>query len=1018
MITIDDRNYQSTPVSVLPPVVTTETEFPFHELGWDNFECLCRDIVQAHGFKNVHRYGESGQAQEGIDFTGDSSAGVCTAFQVKRRKELTASELEKVVGGFAKGALVGCTGKFVVCSSKEARDRKLLDKLAELNSRYSFPIELWGAEQLTHLLSNKEYLVRRYFGESWANRYFGTPQESNQSLAPEVAEAFRIGPVEAFGLKPKVEEADRLAQTSSAEAAKAYGVVGDGLRKRFQGHANHFDLLRAKALKAAGNMDASHDALMELAIRNFVEQAEPHLFPGVASELRDLRDEVDEVRQARADAVCFFQQWYEHPDVLEELAQCFDALGTDDEYAPVIAMLLAEAAVTDREFGVVLDRVGCLQRASTQGDRQTHLRINLALADAGFEGLGKELTRQAELSKLPARENAYVLLRAARRSAWEGESAPAEKWYRLAMTLSTGADLDLDVEKALWSLVALGTREHAESVENYRELAETNQLALTIQGSRSYVTINPRTRERSLQYLANQQLPDAHLWTRFRLLESIRSGSLADELESRAFLAQIFDQSGELRAALEQSLLSGDNNRAKDISARLEVWPDYLADTVINPASWVRRSALTALEQIGDLAPVQTARELARVLIEQLCVGEMVQATIQALQAVVIEADKSDLEQLMPVLKQFAPREPNTYKLTDQGVSVVAARLYRFRPALRSEAASVLAEMALSDSNRLAQSMYECGNDLGELVAALERVAERENRDFAGPLSDLGHLNAATRKLWSNRLQFVEQYPLGKRSKYTIGSRFDTTVQFLEEQQSEVVNRYVHKLVAIGSNFHEPCKNRAVALRSAATGVELLSSGRKMALFGLVKPLTDPETRISAKDEDQVSTLHPLSRIRISFGNVADIRAAALHVLAHCAVGLKNRAHVVAMAQRWLGAELEVLQRTGATVLSLPHLSSSDVRFTDLADHPNSWVRQVAIDLPNMRQCPDPVVLDRLASDPDRWVRMRIAYSLTWLRDAAPDAYERIGSLLSCDQSGVVRALTTEGIASANQQED
>ena len=53
----------------------------------------------------------------------------------------------------------------------------------------------------------------------------------------------------------------------------------------------------------------------------------------------------------------------------------------------------------------MLDRADCLQRASTQantrGDRQTYLRINLALADAGSEGLGKELIRQAELSRLP-----------------------------------------------------------------------------------------------------------------------------------------------------------------------------------------------------------------------------------------------------------------------------------------------------------------------------------------------------------------------------------------------------------------------------------------------------------------------------------------------------------------------------------------------------------------------------------------------------------------------------------------
>ena len=403
MAITDDRENQSEPVNVPPPVTTTETEFPFHILGWDQFECLCRDIVQAYGFENVHRYGIQGQSQEGIDFTGDSPAGEFTAFQAKQKKELTASKLEKVVRKFAKGTMAGCTDKFVVCMSREANNRKLLDKLTELKEQYSFSIELWGAEQLTHRLSGKEYLVRRYFGDDWANKHFGIPQGSSHILTPEVSEALRIGPVEAFGFTAKVEEAERLAQTSRVEAADIYGEVANGLREYFPGYANHFDLLRAKSLKATGNADASHDALMELAVCNLVEQAEPQLFPGVASTLGDLHDAVDETRQARAAAVRFFAQWHEHPQSLMDLAQWFDTLGPDDEYAPVIAMFIVEAAVADRKFEVVLDRVERLQHASERCDKsddkqkQTALRIHLAMADAGVDGAGKDLIRQAEL---------------------------------------------------------------------------------------------------------------------------------------------------------------------------------------------------------------------------------------------------------------------------------------------------------------------------------------------------------------------------------------------------------------------------------------------------------------------------------------------------------------------------------------------------------------------------------------------------------------------------------------------
>lgn len=1024
MTITDDRENQGEPISVPPPVTTTETEFPFHKLGWDRFERLCQEIAQADEFKNVDRCGKLGQAQHGVDFTGVSPIGVWTAFQVKRKEKLTAGELETAVRNYAKGKtespVVSRTCVFIVCLSIEANEQKLQEKLAVLNEQCPFPIEIWDAVKLTRvlLLRNQRSLVHRYFGDAWVIKFFGTPR---RRLEPMVSEALRIGPIEAFGLTEKVEEADRLMQTSPEEASEIYGEVAAELRERFPGYANHFDLLRTKSLKDAGKEDASHDALMELAIRNLVEQAEPQLFPGVASALRDLHDDVDETRQARAEAVRFFDDWCERPHVLKYIAQCFDALGPEDEYAPAIAMLFAEAAVADCEFGVVLDRVDCLQRASTQGNRQTYLRINLALADAGADGKGKELIHQAELSELPPQENSYVLLRAARRSMWKDNLTCAKRQYRAALKWASDADLDLDVEKALWSLQALSTIRtyQAVTIDLLRENAETNQLALAIQGSRSYVPLNSRTRERALMHLANDRKPDAHLWIRFRLIESIRSGSLMDEFDSRKHLARLYDQSNEPIAALEQGLLGDDHKQVKDISSNLEVWPDYLADMVSSPALWVRRGALTALEQLGDLAPVQTARELAYVIIEQLCAGEMVQATIQALKAVVLEADESALEQLMPVLERFAPRKPNTYKLTDQGVSVVAARLYRFRPAFRKRAASVLAEMVVSSNSQLEGVLDDCGNDLDELIDAFERVAKREGCDLARPLSQLGHLNTTTRVLWSNRLQFVEQYSLDKRSSYGIGTRYDISRQFLEEQGDEVVNRYVRKLVAIGSNFHEPRMNRSNALASAFRVVEVLSVDRKAEIFGVVKPLIDPDARVSTLDEFESGTQHPLSRFQFSSATEDNVRAKALAVLARSVVETDARSDVVETALQWLGEESTVLQGAGATaLLVLSHTSSNpDVWFECLANHSNHMVRGTAVDLlPNMHQRPEPAVLDRLASDPNKGVRIRVVYALVWLRDADPDAYERIGLLLSGDQSGVVRALATEALGATNQQ--
>ena len=425
------------------------------------------------------------------------------------------------------------------------------------------------------------------------------------------------------------------------------------------------------------------------------------------------------------------------------------------------AALLAEAAVADRAFQIVLDRDVSLRRAGERGDRQIALRVRTALADADGPGTWPELITKAESLRFAAAEGTYVCLRGARWCAWNGQPERAETLYRLAMKLGAEADLDLDVENALWSLTVLYT-----SPDHWNALFETNQLALSIDGTRSHVAGNSRTRQRSYQYMANERVPDAHLWTRYRLLESIRSGCLMDELESHGILARIYRHSGYQVLALEHAVLGGARALVKELAPNVGAWPDSLATVVDGPASWVRPAALLALKHVGDFAPPEVARELVHQLVQQLHRDaddlHAAPALFEALQAVVLEATDDDLRRMVPVLERAAPREPGGFLLTDLGVGMIAARVYRFRPSLRHRAASLLGEMAIgSHTGEWWSALGECGDDTDELVEAIERVAERERLDLADTLAELGHLTAATRTLWSQRLAFVAEHPLG-----------------------------------------------------------------------------------------------------------------------------------------------------------------------------------------------------------------------------------------------------------------
>ena len=994
---------------VRPPLVGSSTELPFRDLSSTRFERLCQDVANAHGFTQVHRYGKPGQAQHGVDFLGLSPDRQQTAFQAKQTKAISASELEGIVRSFADGPLAGEADAFVICMSVEGNEKRFQDALSQLRGEYDFTIEVWDAVDLTHRLRRNRNLVQTYFGPDWVERFFAAAVSSSQRLD---AEALLLGPIEALKLGPKVIEAQQLVGTSPVSAAELYEEIADALRERFPGHAGRFEQLRATALKEAGDAAASHHILMELAIRDLFERAKPQLSSGVARGLPELNDDVDETRQARGAAVVLFGRWHEDPGALKGIAESFDGLAADDPYSPFIAVLLSEAALADREFQVSLDREEALRTAADRGEEQVALRVRIALADAGVPGAWPELIRRAEALRYPAADGTYVCLRGARWCAWNGQPERAESLYRLAMKLGAEADLDLDVENALWSLAALYS-----VPAQFKELLETRELAWSIDGSSSYVPTDPRTQERSYRHLANGELPDALLWARYRLLDSIRSGCLMTELESHVILARIYGQAGEPVAALEHAVLGGNGALVKGMAPQVGVWPEFLASAAGAPAPWVRRSALSAVAHVGDFAPPEVARGLAHEIVRQLHDAaedmRIAPALFQALEAVVLEATDDDLRQLLPVLKRAAAREPGGFLLTDPDVGWLAARVYRFRPSFRRQSASALADMAIgAHTGEWPGVLAECGGDLGELVEAFGRVAERERMDLAGPFADLGHLNAATRTLWSQRLEFVAEHPLGKRAQYQLGSQYDVPREFLWEQDEAVVHRYIDKLVAIGSDPHEPIVNRASALNSAGNAVDLISAEKKTELFVRLRPLTAQQTSMSEADQFGASSQHPLSRVQISFGSATDVRASGGRLLGRVATEPDECSPVVRMALEWMRSDDAALQEAGASILTLPNLPAPDGTCAELANHANPSVRREALRVPDLQNSLDEATLERLASDPVRKVRIGVAYALSSVRAAHPDSYESVRATLDADPSAIVRAVAAEALAS------
>ena len=822
------------------------------------------------------------------------------------------------------------------------------------------------------------------------------------------AEALLLGPVQALGLASRVEEAQHVEPEAPADAACLYAGIAEALRERFPGHADRFERLRATALRAAGDSEASHDLLMNLGIRDLFERAEPKLTPEVANGVEDLHKQVDEVRQIRGRALMHFGRCHEYSGELEKLAECFDSLGVVDEFALAIAALFAEAALADGAHQIVLDRDESLRKAAAGGNTQIGLRVRAALGDAGVPDFWPDLISEAESLRFPSAEGTYVCLRGARWCAWNGQLDKAESLYRLAMKLGSEADFDLDVENALWSLTVLYSLGDL-SLDLLKGLNETNRMALSIEGSRSYVTLNSRTQQRSYQYLANRQLPAAHLWAQYRLLESIRSGCLMAELESHAILARIYGQSDEPLNALEHAVLGGSQQLVKEFARKLSEWPEFLANMVASKAPWVRQSALLALEYVGEFAPPALARglvpELLGQLREDLYDARIAPALLKSLGSIVLEATDEDVGQLMPVLGRLAVGEPETNRLTDPGVMTLASRLYQFRPNFRQQAASILGEMAIrAHTSQWSRALEECGDDTSELIEAVRQVAERENIDLTRTLSDFGHLTAGTRALWSQRLQFVADHPLEKWSGGPIGPRYDVPTEFLREQDPTVVLQYVDKLVAIGRDVNQPVLNRTAAFAAVANVMDVVSTCQKRQVFEGVRPLAEQSIQISELDRYNASTQHPLSRFRISFGSATNARTSAGWLLARAATDPDECSVVMEIALNWVRSDDSTLQGMGASILTLPNLPSGIARSSELANHSNQAVRSAAVWMPNMQECPEATTFERLADDPNRNVRIAVARALPSVTSIDTDSYERIRARLNGDPSAIVRA--------------
>lgn len=183
---------------VPPPTYTRTQSLPFAELTWENFERLCKTLVENESdVKSCKLYGSQGHAQHGIDLIAipknldDKQPRV---YQCKRVKQYTAAQIKKAVKKFTDNISTfrkkwktlpsrfvlccPCSLRATVCQDAIVRQRNQLAKIG-----VSF--EVWDEEGLSRQLKDHPRIVDEFFDRGWVKVFNG--QDAAIALSQMVA---------------------------------------------------------------------------------------------------------------------------------------------------------------------------------------------------------------------------------------------------------------------------------------------------------------------------------------------------------------------------------------------------------------------------------------------------------------------------------------------------------------------------------------------------------------------------------------------------------------------------------------------------------------------------------------------------------------------------------------------------------------------------------------------------------------------------------------------------------------
>jgi hypothetical protein len=606
------------PDAIAEPLVDPQLEYlPTEQLSWQNFERLLLRVAQdVRGLHNVRRFGTPGQAQKGLDVIGINSDNQAEGIQSKRRETFTKTHLDSAVKKYTESEFPFPFARLAIGVSKQVAERKIVEHLIGLNVTLApLEVEIWDQDALSRMLRPHPQIVTEFFGPATATRFCGEHTviavEIAGADAVATADAVMRGPLTTVDGYEQQKRAREIADSDPAGALALYRDVQARLTAAgFPAHAAEFDERIAHLLVATGS---ESDAIALVMERLWVaERADDSLSAQVAARtLKSLaglpdfgaagpEDGTSPLLVAAARVAEFVSDNLHQPVPTELDLPTSELQHLSPGDRAQTMLFAAERALSNDDFNWLKRHAQVLSDCVSEA-KSTHedvaLRIELAAADV--TGEWNELLHKARTAT--RRDlGALTLARYARYTMWHGNYVEANQAWAEAINHACLAHRHEDAAEWLYSQRFVINRHVPVLEDKWHPLARSLS---NLPSRPRLVTSTSTSRENALAALHHDRKRVAAIHLRRYLCDSIRSGSLNDEIDARMLLGDLYAQTNEPQLAARQLILARDYEAARSVAQ--DLGDSYLdvSDLIASPVSWVVATAFEFVAEEADLVP-------------------------------------------------------------------------------------------------------------------------------------------------------------------------------------------------------------------------------------------------------------------------------------------------------------------------------------------------------------------------------------------------------------------------------